>query len=176
MTRASQADKTLLAASDGQEEEARQILTFRLGGTVCAVDVRHVREVLDFTKIAPIPSAPANLIGIIDVRGTGVPVVDLKRKLRMIGGENETTSETRIVVLEIGPDTTRKVIAIVADAVHEVVEYDGETMEEPPQFGESWDASFMHGLGRREREFLTFLDIDAVFCGDRHLLADTLAA
>ncbi|CAM3565895.1 chemotaxis protein CheW [Paracoccus nototheniae] len=151
----------LLPVLDGQED-APQILTFRLGQTVFGIDVRHVREVLDVTPITPVANAPASLVGMVDVRHEGVPVVDLKHKLRM-GDTTGGGSDTRIVVLEIGAGDAPQVIAIIADAVLEVVEHDPATLESPPRFGEAWDASFIRGIGRRDQEFMTLLDIEAVF-------------
>lgn len=155
----------LLPVEDGQEEIA-QILTFRLGEGVFGIDVRHVREVLDVTRITPVANAPASLLGMVDVRSEGVPVVELKRKLRIAEAADSAGSDRRIVVLEIGAPSAPQVVAIIADAVLEVVDHDPASLNGPPRFGEAWDASFIRGIGRREDEFLTLLDIAAVFGPD----------
>lgn len=162
MSAAAHGRSDLLPVDDGQEG-ATQILTFRLGQSVFGIHVRHVREVLDVTPITLVANAPASLLGMVDVRHEGVPVVDLKQRLRIAGTQGAAGSDTRIVVLEIGTGEAPSVIAIVADAVLEVVEHDPASLDGPPSFGERWDASFIHGIGRRGDEFLTLLDIDAIF-------------
>lgn len=149
------------AGQDGAA--ATEILTFRLGSNAFAMEVRHVREVLDYKPIAPVAGAPSNLIGMIDVRGTGVPVVDLKRKLGMHGLDMGPTPDTRIIVLEFLIAMRPHTVAIVADAVHEVSDVADQKIEQPPQFGESWKADYMQGLGRRGEEFMTLLDIGTLF-------------
>jgi purine-binding chemotaxis protein CheW len=148
---------------DDEQEVANQILTFRLGVGVFGIHVRHVREVLDVTPITPVANAPASLLGMVDVRHEGVPVIDLKQRLRIAEMPGAGGPDTRIVVLEIPIDGAAAVIAIMADAVLEVVEHDPATLDGPPSFGERWDASFIHGIGRRGDEFMTLLDISAIF-------------
>lgn len=162
MSAAAAVQDYLLPGGDGQEG-APQILTFRLGQTVFGIDVRHVREVLDVIPITPMANAPASLVGMVDVRHEGVPVVDLKHKLRLGDTSRDAGSDTRIIVLEIGGGQTPQVLAIIADAVLEVVEHDPASLESPPQIGEAWDAGFIRGIGRRDQEFMTLLDIEAVF-------------
>lgn len=162
MSAAARLQDDLLPVDDGQEATT-QILTFRLGAGVFGIHVRHVREVLDVTPITPVANAPASLLGMVDVRHEGVPVVDLKQRLRIPGQPGAHGSDTRIVVLEIEIDAAPSVVAIMADAVLEVVEHDPATVDGPPSFGERWDASFIHGIGRRGDEFMTLLDISAIF-------------
>lgn len=150
------------------EEAAREILTFRLGTETFGIRVAHVREVLDYKPIARISNAPPLLLGMIDVRGSGVPVVDLKAKLRMRGfDDGEPTGDSRIVVLDFEAGGTRRTVAVIADTVHEVTEFADEDVEPAPQFGEEWNSSFMTGLGRRGETFLTLLDIPKLFEAER---------
>lgn len=162
MNAQAQVQDDLLPVDDGQEA-TNQILTFRLGKGAYGIHVRHVREVLDVTPITPVPNAPPSLLGMVDVRHEGVPVIDLKQRLRISGSVAEAGPDTRIVVLEIGAGDDASVIAIMADVVLEVVEHDPATLDGPPSFGERWDSSFIHGIGRRGDEFLTLLDVDAIF-------------
>lgn len=157
-----QARTNLLPVEDGQEG-TNQILTFRLGRGVFGIHVRHVREVLDVTPVTPVANAPASLLGMVDVRQEGVPLIDLKRRLRIAESPDGTGPDARIVVLEIESGEAVSVVAIMADAVLEVVEHDPASLDGPPSFGEPWDASFIHGIGRRGDEFMTLLDIEAIF-------------
>ncbi|MEK0085019.1 chemotaxis protein CheW [Benzoatithermus flavus] len=154
-------DPTLAASGDGEPE---QYLAFALAGETFAVPVRHVREVLDLRKTARIANAPPLLLGMIDVRGQGIPVIDLARKLALpASGHSE---HTRILVLEVGPSGRQLVIAAIVDAVHEVTQLAEAAIEPPPSFGEPWDASFMKGLGRRQGAFVTLLDLERLFRRD----------
>ncbi|RIY02718.1 chemotaxis protein CheW [Aureimonas flava] len=157
------------SSPDGAEEEpAREILTFRLGSGTFGIRVAHVREVLDYKPIAPIPNAPPLLLGMIDVRGGGVPVVDLQAKLRMRGAlDGEPTGDSRIVVLDFEAGGVRRTVAVIADTVHEVTEFADGEVEPAPEFGETWDSSFMTGIGRRGETFLTLLDIPTLFETER---------
>jgi purine-binding chemotaxis protein CheW len=127
------------------------------------VPVRQVREVLDLQRIARIVNAPPLLLGMIDVRNVGTPVIDLKRKLAL--PKTETTEHTRILVLEVNRHGRQLVVATLADAVHEVANLAGDTVEPPAEFGEAWDNSFLHGIGRRNGAFVTLLDLEQVFRG-----------
>lgn len=157
-------------AGPGAGDEPEQYLTFALAGESFAVPVRQVREVLDLQKMARVANAPPILLGMIDVRGQGIPVVDLARKLALPAGE--PGEHTRLLVLEVGPVGRQLVVAAVADAVHEVTQLDEAAIEPPPSFGEKWDGHFMQGFGRRQGAFVTLLDLEQVFRG--HEL-DTLA-
>lgn len=146
------------------EPAAREILTFRLGEESFGIQVIHVREVLDYKPIARISNAPPALLGMVDVRGVGVPVVDIKAKLRMAHGpSSEPTPDSRIVVLDFEAGGLHQTVAMVADAVHEVTELVDDEIEAPPHFGETWNSAFMKGLGRRNGSFLTLLEIDHLF-------------
>lgn len=163
MSRALDEDAGGYAAPE-EEPAAREILTFRLGSESFGIQVVHVREVLDFKPIARVSNAPSALLGMVDVRGVGVPVVDLKRKLRMPESESaETSPDTRIVVLDFMCGGRHQTVAVVADAVHEVTDFGDDEIEAAPQFGQDWNSSFMKGLGRRNGGFLTLLEIDQLF-------------
>ncbi len=101
---------TGLSGPDAEDDEtAREILTFSLGQETYGIRVAHVREVLDYKPIARISNAPSMLLGMIDVRGSGVPVVDLKSKLRMRSfDDGEPTADSRIVVLDFEAGGTRR--------------------------------------------------------------------
>jgi purine-binding chemotaxis protein CheW len=149
-----------VAAGDGEPE---QHLTFDLAGEIFAVPVRQVREVLDLQRVARIANAPPLLLGMIDVRGQAIPVLDLARRLAppLI----ERSEHTRILVLEVARQGRQLVVATIGDAVHEVAELAMSSLEPPPELGEPWDSSFMRGLGRRDGAFVTLLDLEQVLRG-----------
>jgi len=151
-------------SAEADPDEGSEMLTFQLGSGDFAVNVRQVREVLDYKPIQPMANAPASLLGMIDVRGVGVPVVDLKAKLAMAASEHrEIGPDTRIVVLEFEAEARHHTVAVIADAVHEVADLSDQTLEAPPHVGETWNNDFMQGLGRRKEAFLTLLRIEQLF-------------
>jgi purine-binding chemotaxis protein CheW len=139
-----------------------QYLTFGLEDEMFAVSVHQVREVLDRQRIAHVANAPALLLGMIDVRGSGIPVIDLKGKLALPSTRAEG-EHTRIVVMEIGRDDERLVIGAITDAVYEVAYLPDEAIAPPPEFGARWQSAFMRGLARRGDRFVTLLDLERLF-------------
>ncbi len=144
--------------------EAAQYLTFRLGDEMFALDVRQVREVLDMRSITKVPRAPDFLKGVINVRGSVVPVADMRYKFAM--ERTEESSNTRIVVMEISLDGEAIVMGALADSVHNVVELVPEQIEPAPSIGNRWRTEFIRGIGKLDEQFLIILDIDRVFSTD----------
>jgi purine-binding chemotaxis protein CheW len=109
--------------------------------------------------------------GLIDLRGRGVPVMDLRLRFGM--AETELTRDTAIVVIELDAGEGRTVVGLLADAVHEVVEIRPERIEKAPLFGTGPAADFLRAVGRMEEAFVLILDIDRIFdAGDPDLAAE----
>jgi purine-binding chemotaxis protein CheW len=142
-------------------DEARQYLTFRLDDEVFALDVGQVREILDFTTITKIPQTPDFMRGVINLRGSVVPVVDLRLKFGM--GSTEKTVNTCIVVVEVELGGERTILGALADAVQEVIELEPSQIEPAPRIGTRLKTEFLKGMGKRDNRFLMLLDIDKVF-------------
>lgn len=138
-----------------------QFLTYRLGDEMFAVGVAQVREVLELAPITKVPTAPAYMRGVVNVRGTAIPVVDLRTKFGLPPAPD--TLHTRIIVLELKLDGEPCVIGGIADSVHEVIELDPAQTAPPPTIAMRWRSDFIRGMGRRGEEFIIILDIDAVF-------------
>lgn len=146
---------------EGIEKESRQYLTFRLGQETFAVDVAKVREILDFVTITKVPQTPDFMRGVINLRGSVVPVVDMKLKFGM--KETEKTVNTCIVVLEVVIDDETTIVGALADSVQEVVELDPAQIEPPPRIGMKLSIDFIRGMGKLNDEFVIILDTDKVF-------------
>ena len=142
-------------------EQASQYLTFRLGEEVFALEIGQVREVLDYTAITRVPRMPAFMRGVINLRGSVVPVVDLRLKFGMT--ETERTVNTCIIIVEIELEGERTVIGALADSVQEVIDLEPGQIEPAPRIGTSLDAAFIRGMGKRDERFVIILDIDRVF-------------
>lgn len=140
-----------------------QYLTLGVAGEVFAAPVDRVREILDMQPVARLPQAPANLIGMIDVRGQGIPVLDLRTTLGMPAVED--TMHTRIVVLSVTMSGTPRLLGLRTDRVFEVTVLDGDDLDPPPDFGAGWRGHCIAGIGRRHGGFVTVLDLDRLLAG-----------
>ena len=144
--------------------ETRQYLSFKLDEEEFALDISKVREVLDFTKITKVPQTPDFMKGVINLRGSVVPVVDLNRKFGI--KDTEKTVNTRIIIGEISIEGDETVLGVLADSVHEVMDIEPENIEPAPRIGTRLNTDFIKGMGRRDEEFVMILDIDKVFSSD----------
>ncbi|HRZ88216.1 MAG TPA: chemotaxis protein CheW [Spirochaetia bacterium] len=147
------------------EQTDKQYLSFGIDGETYAVPVGKVREVLEYVKPTKLPKTAEYLKGIINVRGSGIPVVDLRTRFGL--PEIPVTKDTAIIVMEIADGEGRSlVIGALTDAVHEVVDIDEGHMEPAPRFGTRIDSGLIHAIGKRGESFVIVLDIDKAFRGD----------
>jgi purine-binding chemotaxis protein CheW len=148
-------------------------ITFKLGDELFAIDVAGVREVLDLTEITRVPTSPPYMRGVVNVRGSAIPVVDLRYKFGL--PPTSDTVNTRIVVLELELDGEVTVVGGLADSVHEVLELERSQIREPPRIAMRWRADMIEGLGKKGEQFIIVLDIARVFATDGSLLASEAA-
>ena len=149
-----------------------QYITFRLGSELFAIDVASVREVPDLSQITHVPTAPPFMRGVVNVRGSAIPVVDLRLKFGLPVAAD--TANTRILVLELKIDGEIAVLGGIADSVHEVIELAPAQIAPPPTIAMRWRSEFIQGMGKRGDEFIILLDIAAVFASDAQaLVAET---
>ncbi len=140
------------------------VLTLACNDELFALPVERVQEILDLRPITRLPNAPAQLLGMIDVRGSGVAVADLRAVLGM--APTEDTEMSRIVVLWVHTEGRRTVVAFRADRVIEVTALDDDEMEPLPEGGLfNWRDHMISGIGRRSGELVTVLDMDRLFDG-----------
>jgi purine-binding chemotaxis protein CheW len=147
-----------------EKEETTTYLTFVLGTESFGVDVRNVREVLDFTTITRVPRMPEFMRGVINLRGSVVPVIDMRLKFGMEKAED--TVDTCVIVMEISLDGETTVVGALSDAVKEVFDLDASQIEPPPRIGTSLNTEFIRGMGKHDEEFIIILDIDRVFSAE----------
>ena len=150
-------------AQDAQYGSQR-FLTLTLGDELFAIDIFSVREILDYTDITRIPQTPEYMRGVVNVRGSAVPVVDLRMKFGL--GQVERTLNTRIVIVEIKKDDSLSVMGALADSVKEVLELETDRIDPPPRMGAAVRADFIRGIGKHGERFLLILDVDKVFSSD----------
>lgn len=148
-----------------------QYVTLGLDGEVFAVEVDRVREILDLCPISRLPNAPPFMMGMIDVRGEGVVVVDLRVKLGL--PPVPATPETRIVVLEIELDGRPRLMGLVADKVFEVTPLADSPPEAAPEVGVRWRSDYIRGISRRDGKFVIIFDLCRLFSsGEAALVAE----
>jgi len=156
-------------------EETAQYLTFRLESEIFAVRVDDVHEVLDWTSITVVPRAPEFMRGVINVRGSVVPVADLRLKFGM--SETIKTINTRIVVMELDIDSEKTILGIMADAVQEVIELEPDQIEKSPKVGSRWKTEFILGIGKSNDKFIIILDMKRIFSSsEMNLVEDSGSA
>lgn len=144
--------------------ETTQYLTFKLDDEVFALDISQVREVLDFTAITKVPRTPDFMRGVINLRGSVVPVVDMRLKFDM--SKTEQTVNTCIIIVEINVENERLVLGALADSVQEVIELGPGQIEPAPRIGTRLHTEFIKGMGKRDENFIIILDIDKIFSMD----------
>ncbi len=144
--------------------ETNQYLTFTLEGEHYALSVLKVREVLEYTKITKIPRTADFMKGVINLRGTGVPVIDLRTKFGM--DEVEPTKDTSIIVMEVESSDGSVILGALADSVQEVIELEPSQIESAPRFGTKLATDFILGMGKKDGAFIIILDIDKIFSTD----------
>lgn len=134
-----------------------QYLTLGIDGELFGIDIAHVREILDMRPISKLPHAPEFLLGMIDVRGTGFPIVDLRTKLGL--PRVPATEATRIIILDVQLDGRTMGVGFVADRVFEVTSLDAEQTEAAPNVGGRWRSNYIAGIGRKGEAFVIILDL-----------------
>jgi purine-binding chemotaxis protein CheW len=144
--------------------ETVQYLTFTLSDEVFAIDVSKVREILELTTINKVPQTPEFMRGVINLRGSVVPVIDLRLNFGM--ERTEQTINTCIIVIEVNLEGENIVLGALADSVREVVEMEPELIEPAPRLGTKLNTDFIKGMGKVDNEFVMILDVDRVFSAD----------
>jgi purine-binding chemotaxis protein CheW len=141
--------------------DTRQYLTFQLGEEVFAIDVSRVREILEFTTITKVPKTPDYMRGVINLRGSVVPVLDMRLKFGMT--KTEKKLDTCIIVVEVLFENETIIIGSLVDSVQEVFELEPDQIEPAPKIGIQLKTEFIKGMGKRDDRFIIILDTDKVF-------------
>jgi purine-binding chemotaxis protein CheW len=152
-----------------------QYVTFALDREIFAAPVEVVREILDHEELFRIPNGPAYLMGLRDVRGQGVPTIDLRLKLGL--SKTEPTPNTRVLVLDVPVDQRVLTLGMVADRVFEVIPFRRNQIETAPEIGVRWNSDYIAGVVRRNEGFVVIIDLARLLSSnDQSLLASHRAA
>lgn len=144
--------------------EALQYLTFKLEEEVFALDVAKVREILEMPLITKVPQTPEFMRGVINLRGSVVPVMDMRLMFGM--SRTEQTVNTCIVVLETSLAGETIILGALADSVQEVVELEPDRIEPAPAIGTQMNTEFIRGMCEVDGFFVMILDIDKLFSSE----------
>lgn len=147
--------------SEQENEHCNQFLTFVLCDEIFALDISKVCEVLDCADITRVPQAPDYMCGVINLRGSVVPVVDMHCKFNL--DASARTVNTCIIIIEVELDGEKTVVGAVADSVREVVDLEADQIVAPPRIGTKLNTEFIRGMGKHLDGFVIILDIDQVF-------------
>jgi purine-binding chemotaxis protein CheW len=150
-----------------------QFVTFSLDNEIFAVPVSVVREILDHEDAFKIPHGPEYLLGLRDVRGQGVPVIDLRLRLGMT--KTEKTPHTRALVLDVPMGEKVLTLGLVADRVFEVIPFRTDEIEGAPDIGVRWPSDYIAGVVRRNGGFVVIVDLTRLFSGTEMVMMGSAA-
>ncbi len=148
------------ALVEAVEDPVIQWVTFRLDGETYGINVMQVQEVLRMTEIAPVPGAPDYVIGIINLRGNVVTVIDTRKRFGLM--PTEADDATRIVIIE----SDGNIVGILVDSVAEVVNLRGSQIETAPNVGNDESSKYIQGVFSREEDILILVDLNKLLSDD----------
>lgn len=142
------------AQQQGGDDPVIQWVTFKLAGETYGINVMQVQEVLRYTEIAPVPGASSHVLGIINLRGSVVTVIDTRLRFGLMA--DEVTDHTRIVIIETGTH----VVGILVDSVAEVVYLRQSEIDHAPNVGNDESSKYIQGVCNKNNELLILVDLD----------------
>lgn len=148
----------------------KQYLTFQLIDEEYGVDILRVQEIRNYSRITPIPNTPDHIKGVMNLRGTVVPIMDLRQKFNLPFAEYD--HYTVIIVVNI----QTKVVGLVVDAVNDVLNCNDEDCDPPPGLGGEIDNSFIEGLAKQDERLITLLNIEQLVGSDTPISVSNLPA
>jgi purine-binding chemotaxis protein CheW len=152
----------------------QQYLTFFLADEEYAVSIQRVKEIIEYTTVTKVPKVPQWIRGVINLRGSVVPVVDLAVRFGL--DERLVTKTTCIVIVEVAQDSERAVMGVIADAVNQVVDLAPKDIEAPPAFGTRVRLEYLFGMGKLGKKFALILNIDSVLSNAELLTISNMQA
>lgn len=146
---------------DLRDTDSNSYLTFRIGTELFGASVSHVISILEMTKITRVPKAPMHMRGVINLRGSVLPVLDTRIKFGV--KDTSYTNNTCILVLDVSIKNESIRMGAIVDAVQEVLTLIDEEIQPPPKLGQGFQAELITGMAKKEEEFIMLLDIERLF-------------
>lgn len=159
-----QAKNLPTAVSVVAADEEQQYLTFLLGGEMFAIAILNIKEIIEFGNLTEVPMMPGFIRGVINLRGSVVPVVDLSARFGR--ARTEVSRRTCIVIIEVESGEEKHDIGVMVDSVSEVLEIPRSEIEPPPAFGAKIRVDFMQGMGKVAGKFVILLNANKVLSVD----------
>jgi purine-binding chemotaxis protein CheW len=151
----------VVAGSAAAAGEEQQYLTFLLSGEMFAIAILNIKEIIEYGSLTEVPMMPGFIRGVINLRGSVVPVVDLSARFGR--SRTEISRRTCIVIIEVeNGDESKQDIGVMVDSVSEVLEIPRSEIEPPPAFGAKIRVDFMHGMGKIAGKFVIILNANKV--------------
>lgn len=151
---------TIELAESEANDSIIQLVTFHLDGEIYGIDVMQIQEVLRVTEIAPVPGAPPYVLGIFNLRGNVVTVIDTRGRFSLPPGE--ITDSTRIVIIE----SEKQVVGILVDGVAEVVELNTDSIDPAPNVGDDESSRYIQGVATLDDKLLIVVDLNKLLTED----------
>jgi purine-binding chemotaxis protein CheW len=159
-------NKSLPSVVNGatEEEQQRQFLTFVLGDEVFAIGILNIKEIIRYAQLTEVPRMPEFIRGVINLRGSVVPVIDLRSRFgKPVGAVSRRTC---IVIIEVIYEEELHVVGVMVDGVNEVLDIAPGEIEPAPSFGAKIRADFIRGMGKVDGKFVIILDVNHVLSLD----------
>jgi len=139
-----------------QVDQLLQLVSFHVGSEEFGVDILGVQEIIRMVEITRVPNAPDYVMGVINLRGKVIPVIDLRQRLNL--EPRDYDKNTRIIVVDVGGN----IVGMVVDSVSEVLRLPSECIEPPPEIIAAVNSDFVKGVAKLEDRLLIFLDLNMV--------------
>jgi purine-binding chemotaxis protein CheW len=149
-----------VTTKDTDIEDLERYVTFMIGEEIYGVEVLQVREIIGMTQITHVPNSMDFMKGVINLRGSVVPVVDMRIKFRM--DEREYDAFTVILIVEV----QERLIGLIVDSVSDVVGIPVESMQETPHFSANIETDYIKGIGNRDDQLIIILDVDLILSSE----------
>jgi purine-binding chemotaxis protein CheW len=154
---------TLISSAAGESRQVRtsQYLTFQLGGEEYGVNILNVEEIKSGDKITKIPKTPDYILGVMNLRGDIVPVVDLRERFQIKAPES--LKHQVVIILNVKTDTGRRVVGVIIDDVSDVYDLSDDQIQPSPDLGNAISTEFIHGIATLASKIIIVLNSDRLF-------------
>jgi purine-binding chemotaxis protein CheW len=157
----------------GPGEESHQVLTFVLGKETYGVDILRVQEIRGWSAVTKLPHAPSHVLGVLNLRGSIVPIVDLRMRFSL--DRAEYTTVTVIIVVSVNSSAGRRDFGVVVDGVSDVVDVNPEQVKAAPELGAKGATDYIRGLVPVAERMVVLLDIDRLIGSDMAAFSNSSA-
>lgn len=157
-------DNRPLPSALADDEGGSQFLTFTVGGEMYAIGILAIKEIIEYGGVTGVPMMPEFVRGVINLRGSVVPVVDLSARFH--SEQSKAGQRSCIVIVEIQSEDGIQDVGVMVDSVSEVLEIAADDIEDTPAFGARIRTDFIRGMGKVNGRFVILLDVERVLGAD----------